>query len=76
MLDLASVPASGAVLSGTLLSLAVPLCLPVWAQGGRLLQMHRAHLTQRCGLLMLIVLCMATVRTYLKPWASRQATGG
>jgi hypothetical protein len=51
-----TVPASGAALIGTLLCLALEFTLPAWAQSGRLLPWHRGHLTERYGLLMLIVL--------------------
>jgi low temperature requirement protein LtrA len=51
-----TVPASGAAFAGTLLCLAIEFTLPAWAQSGRLLPWHRGHLTERYGLLMLIVL--------------------
>jgi low temperature requirement protein LtrA len=56
VLYFSTVPASGAAFAGTLLCLAIEFAVPAWAQGGRLLPWHRAHLAERYGLLMLIVL--------------------
>ncbi len=56
VLYFSTVPASGAAFAGTLLCLAIEFAVPAWAQGGRLLPWHRAHLSERYGLLMLIVL--------------------
>lgn len=56
VLYFSTIPGSGAAFAGTLLCLAIEFAVPAWAQGRRLLPWHRAHLTERNGLLMLIVL--------------------